>query len=255
MSQEEKMGIYIFCGIQTEEDDQFGEIVLEGEKRELFIIRYKDAAMVAADVPMKIYHPNKENLMMHQNAVSSVMKQNDTVIPVSFGNVFQSKEDVGVLLENLYPQFLKLFPEIKGKIEVGLKIIGKSDWLEAQASENEQIGKMAEAVKGKSKAASYYERIQLGGAAQKFFVSLQQEMKQEIFKPLEESAVAAKANDPIGEKMLLNASFLIDRDKEDLFDQKVNKAYDKWKDKVEFNYSGPWAAYNFVNIKLTVEDA
>jgi Gas vesicle synthesis protein GvpL/GvpF len=255
MSNEEQLGIYVFCGIQTDGEEKFGSIEIEGEEKELFTIQFKDAAMVAAEVPMKIYHPNKENLMMHQDAVSLVMKQNQAVIPVSFGNVFHSREDVGVLLENLYPQFEKLFPEIHGKVELGLKVIGKKEWLESQVNSNSQVEKMANAVKGKSEAASYYERIQLGGAAQKIIASLQNEIKQEVFNPLKESAVASKINDPIGEKMLLNASFLVDRDKEAEFDQRVNEVYEKWKDKIEFSYSGPWPAYNFVNIRLTVEGA
>jgi hypothetical protein len=255
MSQQNKNGIYIFCGIQTNKDEEFGTIEIEGEKRETFTIRFKDAAIVAAEVPMKIYHPNKENLLMHQNSVSKVMNQNDTVIPISFGNVFQTREDVQVLLENLYPQFEKLFPEIKGKIELGLKVIGKKAWLESMVKENPKVEKMAEAVRGKSEAAGYYDRIQLGGVAQKLFSTLQNEVKSEVFLPLEETAEAAKTNKPIGEKMLLNASFLIDRDKEELFDRKVNEAHDQWKDKLEFNYSGPWPAYNFVNIRLKVEDS
>ena len=256
MSQDdEKIGIYIFCGIQTDKKEKFGKVEIEGKNRELFTIHYKDAAIVAAEAPIKIYQPNKENLMMHQNAVAHVMKQSETVIPVSFGNVFQSKEDVKVLLENLYPQFEKLFPEIKGKIEVGLKLIGKKEWLESQVSENPDLEKMAAAVKGKSEAASYYERIQIGGAAQKLIGNLEKDIKQEVFTPLAEAAEASKANDPIGQKMLLNASFLIDRDKEAEFDKKVNEAHEKWKDKVEFNYTGPWPAYNFVNIRLKVEDS
>ncbi|MEC2074029.1 GvpL/GvpF family gas vesicle protein [Alkalihalophilus marmarensis] len=255
MSQETKMGTYIFCGIETDVDDDFGEVEIEGEKRKLFTVRYKNAAMVAADVPMKIYHPNKENLMMHQHVVSVVMDKKDTVIPVSFGNVFQSSEDVGVLLENLYPQFTKLFPEIKGKIEVGLKVIAKKEWLEAKVKENTNLEKMAHSVKGKSEAASYYERIKIGDAAQQFMKTLQNEVKEKVYEPLEKAGVAAKANDPIGETMLLNASFLVDRDKEEEFDQKVNKAHEKWNDKVEFNYTGPWPAYNFVNIRLKVEES
>ncbi len=257
MNQEEQMGIYIFCAIQIDEseDVDFGEIEMEGETRSLFIIRYKDAGIVATEAPLKIYHPNKDNLMMHQRAVSLVMERNQTVIPVSFGNVFHSKADVGVLLENLYPQFAKLFPEIKGKIEIGLKVIGKKDWLESHIQGNSKIEKMAKSVQGKSEAASYYERIQLGEVAQKLVSSLQKEIKQEVFNPLEEIAEASKTNEPIGEKMLLNASFLVDRGKEEEFDLKVNEAYEKWKDKVEFSYSGPWAAYNFVNIHLKVEDA
>ncbi|KKI91333.1 gas vesicle protein GvpF [Bacillus sp. SA1-12] len=254
MEQEYK-GIYIFCGIQKGKNDEFGEIELEGEKRELFLITFQDAAIVAAEVPMKIFHPNKDNVMMHQKVLTRVMKQNDTVIPVSFGNVFQSKEDVEVLLENLYPQFKKLFPEIKGKMEVGLKVTGKKEWLESQFQDDEKIGRLAVSVRGQSEAAGYYERIQLGGAAQKMIQSLQNELKQEVFHPLKDSAVAAKANDPIGEKMLLNAAFLIDRDKEEDFDRHVNQLHDKWEDKVEFAYSGPWPVYNFVNIQLKVEEA
>lgn len=255
MTAEDKMGVYIFCGIQTDGDTDFGSVVIEGVERKLYTIRYKDAGIVAADAPVKIYRPSKENLLMHQNAVSLVMKQKDTVIPVSFGNVFHSKEDAAVLLENLYPQFTELFPAIKGKIEVGLKVVGKKDWLESQVSGNAQIEKIAESVKGKSEAASYYERIQLGGAAEKIVTGLHKQMKEEIFNPLSEGAEAAKANEPIGEKMLLNAAFLVDRDQEAAFDGKVNELHEVWKDRVDFNYSGPWAAYNFVNIRLKVEEA
>ncbi|MGG1576121.1 GvpL/GvpF family gas vesicle protein, partial [Fictibacillus sp. NRS-1165] len=82
-------GIYIFCSIQTNQElHQFGKAVIDGEEKQIFTIHYKDSAMVAAEVPMKIYHPNKENLMMHQKVIASVMAQNDTVIPISFGNVF-----------------------------------------------------------------------------------------------------------------------------------------------------------------------
>ncbi|RLQ95485.1 GvpL/GvpF family gas vesicle protein [Falsibacillus albus] len=255
MNEQNGTGVYIFCGIQTMNDDDFGTIDIEGEERKTFLIRYKDAAMVAAEVPMKIYHPNRQNLMMHQNAVSQVMNRNDTVVPISFGNIFQSKEDVKALLEKLYPQFEKLFPAIKGKIELGLKVVGKKEWLESVVKENSEVKKMAAAIQGKSEAAGYYDRIQLGGAAQKLFASLQKTVKEEIYPDLEDAAEAAKLNDLSGEKMLLNASFLIDRDKEEEFDQIVNQVHEKWKDKVDFSYSGPWPAYNFVNIRLKVEEA
>ncbi|WP_203289477.1 GvpL/GvpF family gas vesicle protein [Metabacillus sp. cB07] len=255
MMSEQEMGIYLFCGIQLTEEEDFGKAEIEGEETDLFTIRYKDAAMVAAEVPMKIFHPNRQNLMMHQQTVSKVMEKNDTVIPISFGNVFKTEDDVKVLLENLYPQFEKLFPAIKGKIEVGLKVIGSKEWLEERVNENPQVGKMSSSVKGKSEAAGYYERIKLGGIAQKVFEDLQNELKAEVFTPLKEASEAAKANEPTGETMLLNAAFLIDRDKEQQFDEKVNEAHEKWKDKVNFHYSGPWPAYNFVNIRLKVEES
>ena len=250
----ENTGIYIFCGIQSNKNHQFGKVMLEGEERQTFTIDYEDAAMVAAEVPMKIYHPNKENLLMHQHVISSVMSQNDTVIPISFGNVFQTKEDVRVLLKNLYPQFKKLFPEIKGKIELGLKVIGKKEWLEKEINKDPEVEKMSGQVKGKSENAAFYDRIKLGGMAQKFFTAIQEEIKTDIYEPLATFSDAAKVNSPVGEKMLLNAAFLIDSGQEKAFDELINKLHDSWQDKVDFKYSGPWPAYNFINIRLKVEE-
>ncbi|WP_100010263.1 GvpL/GvpF family gas vesicle protein [Lentibacillus sediminis] len=251
--EQQETGIYIFCGIQTDGDDQFGTVELEGTEHETFTIQYKDAAMVAAEVPMKIYHPNKTNLMMHQGVISTVMGKCDTVIPISFGNIFQNKQDVEALLESIYPQLEELFPQIKGKIEVGLKVVGKKEWLEKNISQHDDVMKQKKVVQSKSEAAGYFDRIQLGEMAKNFFGQLQADVESDIHQPLNELAEADKLNDPIGEKMLLNAAYLIDRDQEEAFDAKVNELHDKWQDKVDFKYTGPWPAYNFINIQLKVE--
>jgi hypothetical protein len=52
--------------------------------------------------------------------------------------------------------------------------------------------------------------------------------------------------------MVLNAAFLIQREMEENFDTKVNELYEKFEDKLEFKYTGPWPPYNFVNIKLEI---
>ncbi|MFC2948863.1 GvpL/GvpF family gas vesicle protein [Virgibacillus sediminis] len=250
----EEQGIYVFCCIQTDEEASFGTVEFEGEEREIRTIHYKDAAMVVTEVPMKIYHPSRENLMMHQQVISTVMEKSDTVVPISFGNVFHTDEDVAALAESLYPQLEKLFPKIKGKIEVGLKVIGKKEWLEKNINQNENVAKKKQVVQSKSEAAGYFDRIQLGEMAKDFFQGMQSEMETEIHEPLKPLAEAAKTNDPIGEKMLLNAAYLIDHDKEAEFDEMVNELHDQWQDRVDFKYTGPWPAYNFINIKLKVEE-
>ncbi|MFC4023546.1 GvpL/GvpF family gas vesicle protein [Oceanobacillus longus] len=250
----EEQGIYVFCGIQTEENQSFGTIHFEGQEREIYTVHYKDAAMVVTKVPMKIYHPSKDNLMMHQQVLSTVMGRKDTVVPISFGNMFHSEADVIALAESLYPQLEKIFPQIKGKMEVGLKVIGKKYWLEKNINQNEDVMKKKQVVHSKSEAAGYFDRIQLGEMAKNFFQALQSDIKSEIHEPLIPLAEASQLNDPIGEKMLLNAAYLIDRDKEAEFDEKVNALHDSWQDKVDFKYTGPWPAYNFINIKLKVEE-
>ncbi|RDY71570.1 MULTISPECIES: GvpL/GvpF family gas vesicle protein [Halobacillus] len=249
----EQMGIYVFCCIQTSEQKSFGTIEFEGEEKEVFTVHHKDAAMVAVEAPIKIYHPKKKALMTHQQVISRVMETESSVVPISFGNVFNTKEDTQVLIENLYPQLEKLFVEVRDKIEIGLKIVGKREWLEEQINQNDRVKKKKETVANKSEAAGYFDRIQLGEMARDFFTKIQKEIETTIHAPLDQLAEASQVNDTIGEKMLLNGAYLIDREKEEAFDKKVNELHERWKEYVDFKYTGPWPAYNFINIKLKVE--
>jgi hypothetical protein len=247
-----KQGVYIFCAIPDGRSLKLGKITFDHQERDLFTIPYKDCSMVVTNTPLKIIRPIKENLIAHQNTISQIM--NDyAVIPMSFGNVFQSKEVVRSLLEVLYDEFQQLFPNLENKIEVGLKVIGKKDWLESKIQQNNQIGMIKQEIDRKSESASFYDRIKLGEMAKQFFDVLQEEALMDIFTPLTELAEASKENEVIGDRMLLNSAFLIDRNNEELFDKKVNELYEKYCERYEFNYTGPWPAYNFINIRLKVE--
>jgi hypothetical protein len=76
----------------------------------------------------------------------------------------------------------------------------------------------------------------------------------EILEQLREVSVASRINKPIGDKMIMNAAFLISRDQETAFDAKVKSIASRF-DKLTFKYTGPWPPYNFVNIRLKLERA
>src|SRR5207249_4022105 len=78
--------------------------------------------------------------------------------------------------------------------------------------------------------------------------------RDDIFEALRDVAVASRANKPIGDKMIMNAAFLVSRDKEQAFDQRVKEIGARF-DKLTFKYTGPWPPYNFVNIRLKLERA
>jgi hypothetical protein len=77
----------------------------------------------------------------------------------------------------------------------------------------------------------------------------------DIHDSLKPVAVASRSNKPIGDLMILNAAFLVDRSQESAFDEKVKEISRKYEEILRFKYSGPWPPYNFVNIKLKLEKA
>ena len=46
---------------------------------------------------------------------------------------------------------------------------------------------------------------------------------------------------------------LVERDKADIFDHKVQEIAQRYEGKLAFRYTGPWPPYNFVTIRLQLE--
>jgi hypothetical protein len=76
----------------------------------------------------------------------------------------------------------------------------------------------------------------------------------EVFQALRDVSVASRSNKPIGDRMIMNAAFLVARDAEGSFDARVRSIGQRF-DKLTFKYTGPWPPYNFVNIRLKLERA
>ena len=95
--------------------------------------------------------------------------------------------------------------------------------------------------------------MQLGRMIDKALAELAANYVREIYDGLRAVCVASRDNKPIGDKMIMNAAFLIRRRRESEFDAAVNKIAQKYGNRLKFKYTGPWPPYNFVNIRLKLE--
>jgi hypothetical protein len=56
-------------------------------------VHHQDPAAVVSDTPNSIYDPTRENVLAHELVNETVMRD-FKVIPMSFGTIFRTKEDV-----------------------------------------------------------------------------------------------------------------------------------------------------------------
>ncbi|WP_160724738.1 GvpL/GvpF family gas vesicle protein [Bacillus sp. USDA818B3_A] len=248
-----KGGVYVFGIIQETQEEQFGKAKLNGLDRKIYPLHYKQLTAVVARVNGEVL-PQRNNLTAHKQTVMDLMKKKYTVIPMSFGNVLHSEKNVLLIMEHLYEELEKLMSQLENKIEVGLKVIPKKQWIDEELKKDSILEHLKDSPKDISKPANYYKKIEIGERAKDFVLQLEREVEKEIYSPLLEMAEAGKQNDMVPGKMLLNAAYLIDSEKEELFDKRVNELYEVWKERADFKYSGPWPAYNFVNIRLKIEE-
>jgi hypothetical protein len=97
--------------------------------------------------------------------------------------------------------------------------------------------------------------MQLGRLVEAALEEAGNEYVRDVHEALRPAAVASRSNKPIGDRMILNAAFLVERDREKAFDETVKEISHRYGELLTFKYTGPWPPYNFVNIKLKLEKA
>jgi hypothetical protein len=119
-------------------------------------------------------------------------------------------------------------------------------------AEDEDVRRLKDEISGQ-RGSTYFARMQYGRAVEAALETRSERYVNEIFEQLRSVSVASRANKPIGDRMILNAAFLVARDRETAFDAKVKEigAHEK----LTFKYTGPWPPYNFVNVRLKLERA
>ncbi|HJU66145.1 MAG TPA: GvpL/GvpF family gas vesicle protein, partial [Gemmatimonadaceae bacterium] len=179
-----------------------------------------------------------------------------TVIPMSFGTVFRSEEDVSELLRSTYQAFNDVLDKMQDKIEFGLKVLWDRDKVIAEIERsNDEIRRLKDEISRNAQSSTYFARMQLGRLIEAALEDTGNGFVADIHETLKRVAVASRSNKPIGDRMILNAAFLVEREHEKAFDEKVREVSRKYEDLLTFKYTGPWPPYNFVNIKLKLERA
>jgi hypothetical protein len=247
-------GKYVYCIVRSDRQRDFGAIGIGGGQK-VFTVAFHDLAAVVSDTPIVIYDPTRDNVLAHEFVNETVMKE-FTVIPMSFGTVFRSEDDVTELLRSTYQAFSDVLDKMQDKIEFGLKVLWDREKVIANLErENDEIRRLKDEISRHTTTSTYFARMQLGRLVDSALEEMGSRYVSDIHDALKPVAVASRSNKPIGDRMILNAAFLVDRAQEQGFDERVKETSRKYEDVLSFKYSGPWPPYNFVNIKLKLEKA
>jgi Gas vesicle synthesis protein GvpL/GvpF len=249
----ERSGKYVYCIVQTTESLRFGPIGIGSEPAEVHTVNYRDIAAVVSDTPLEVYDPTRENVLAHERVNEAVMR-GFTVIPMSFNTVFKTREDIVELLRSAYDAFRDVLGKMEDKLEFGLKVLWEPEIVIREIEKDNENLRLLRQEISSQKGSTYFARMQYGRLVDSLLQHRSEQLVSEIFAALSDVSIASRANKPIGEKMILNAAFLVPRDREGDFDVKV-KEIDARYANLNFKYTGPWPPYNFVNIRLKLERA
>lgn len=205
-------GLYVYGVLRAKEECRFGAIGLGTPRAEVRTVHHGELAAVVSEAPPGVPDPTRDNLLTHHHVQEAVMRQH-TLLPAAFGLVLRGREQVEELLRSAHDTLAGVLARLEGHLELGLKVLWDQDLIAREAAEHDA---------------------------------------REIVELLRPYATAMRVVSPIGERMILNAAFLVARDREAAFDAKLRSLVARF-ELLTFQYTGPWAPYHFADIRLRWE--
>lgn len=245
MGSPNKEGKYIYCFIGTNRHQTFGEHGIGGRGDELYTVCFNNIAAVVSNSPIINYPISKVNMLSHTKAVEVVMREY-TVLPVRFSTIAEDEEKVKKILEREYDKLKSLLNKLEDKKEIGLKTIFIENEIYKYILEKyKDIKTLKEKLEG-SKA--YNQLIEVGTMVENALNKEKDLCKDDFLNTLSPFAEEVNINKVYGELMILNAAFLVEKNKEAEFDKRVHELDERYGSKIRFKYIGTVPPFNFVNL-------
>lgn len=249
-----KEGQYAYCVIGAKQERNFGPIGISGS--EVLTIGYDDLTMVVSSHPLARIKATEENMLAHARVIEKVMEEFDGVLPVRFGNIAVSADEIRNLLDRRRREFKIALRDLDHKVELGVK----AAWADMGVifreivKENTDIRKMKEKLQNTADAKSLQKKNEAGKLVEAALQKKKLNEADRIVEALRRTAVSYKLNKTGGDEMFMNAAFLVDKGREKEFDNIMCDLGEEHKKRIKFHYAGPLPAFNFVNIAIHPEE-
>ncbi|MDP3027260.1 MAG: GvpL/GvpF family gas vesicle protein, partial [Nanoarchaeota archaeon] len=190
-------------------EDFFGPNLNGLREKPITIIPYKDIGVLVSKYPFLNPILDEKEAMKHADILKKITKKT-TIIPIAFGNVFNDEKILESVLKKSYNAIKECLEKINNKIELGVKVIKNNE--DSMITDEDKI-------------------------------------TAEILNSLNNLSVTSAQGEKFSERLLLNHSFLVEKNNFPKFSNAIAKLEKKYK-QFKFIYTGPWSPYSFVNIHI-----
>lgn len=264
--------------MQTSDTLHLSEAIIGINNRDIILVPYKNIAAAVSNTHLINFDKfDKKELTqliaVHDRVNSDLMKKHD-VIPMRFGMVAESLEEIRNILAKAYIQFKVALIRIAGKAEFVVQVFwNEKNILEKLVRKNSEIQKLKKETESRGKILGFSSKIKLGRRIFEALESCRKEYRKDVLDNLaisfpnfsagklldiNKEGVSGEAN----KELIMSYSFLIGKTEESALEFQLNKLAEKYsaqggsvsggKDELKFKYIGPMAPYSFAVINVSL---
>ena len=249
-------GKYIYCIIASNYDVNLGPIGVGGRADLVSTIGFDGLCMVVSDHPLSRFVVNPENMLAHQKVIEVVMREFRSVIPIRFGTIAATPDEIRNLLNRRYSEFMELLKQFENKVELNVRGTWKNMgviYKEIDKDHAELRKVRAEIEKLTNPEKRNLKIAEAGDLITKALAEKKAEETAKIIEAFRKSVFEYKLNKINGDAMFMNTAFLVNSGREIEFDNIMADLGKKFQDRSDFVYTAPLPIFNFIDLKIFPE--
>jgi hypothetical protein len=257
-------GRYLYGLLRATEPRDFGCIGLphEGTPGRVYTVCVDSIAAVVSDYAFALSPraaklagrdkvlPLRRNLEPHHRVIREVMKT-QTIVPMTFGHVARSEQEVQRTLHRSRDSIRGELDRVDGKVEMTLRVKWDVDSIfEYLVGVDPELAAFRDEVFGRSSAPAHADKIELGRMFEERLTREREQDTERILHAFRSHEGEVKVNPPKHETTVMDLAFLVERDALQGFEERVLEVARTFPAQYVFDFSGPWAPFNFVELDL-----
>jgi len=247
-------GKYIYGIIDSSSETDFNISGLNGSSP-VYSIAHEDLSCVVSNYSGEEFNSMSEeevvrSLLAHQVAVEHVMREH-TVLPVKFGTVLTTSDEVRSLLSQGHTRFVDALTWIRDKVEIEVAATWDRRQILQEIATEPEIIRASKAIAGRPEQQTLQEQIQLGRMVKASMDKRRSNYREQMINFLASVAIDVQPNPLVSDEMVMNVAFLVDRSRQEEFDDCVKQLNDLFHNQINFRIIGPLPPYTFATVEVT----
>jgi hypothetical protein len=239
---------YLYAVVAGGEPRSYRSLGIEGN--DVYTITEGRVAAVVSGLAGSKIRPQRANLAAHQ-AVLKCLMADTTPLPMAFGTIAASPEAIRKILVRNQHAFREQLQRVAGKVEMGLRVAWDvPNIFEYFVNTHAELRLARDRLVGVRHEFTQEEKIELGRMFDRLLNEDRADHTRKVEQVLTPVCVEFKANQCRNEREVMNLACLVGRDAHEEFSAGVFAAAKLFDNNFSFDYSGPWAPHNFVELDL-----
>lgn len=249
VSTEVRRGKYLYAIVPASEARTYGFDGIGGAP--VYLIPNGRLAAVVSDVPNEKIRPERRHLAAQQAVLKGLIAEDDAMLPMAFGIIADGPKAIQKILSRNQGAFLKQLQRVTGMVEMGLRV----SWdvpniFEYFVNTHADLQAARDRFLGPYRNPSQEDKIELGRLFDRLLNEDREAYTGQVEDILGGYCREIKRNQCRHEGEVMNLACLIPRHAQDRFEEGVFEAAKLFDNNFTFDYNGPWAPHNFVELDL-----